>query len=496
MDTSQPISASLLANVPTTPLNLYSPLRNGSEFNLLNWQYKHSGATSNIAVNDLVNTVILDPDFSVDNFRGGFTIENAQARLDKGLREAEDATPFTPHDGWIKTSVKIRVPKEGVKHKSEEDAPEFEVPNVFYRPLLNVVMAAFQSPSAANYHYIPHKLFCRPNARQHPEHRRPPSASPRKDIRMYTDYYNSDAMLEEDAAMRAQPRQPGDPPDLAEYALAALCIWSDSTHLTQFGSASAWPIYAYVCNESKYIRGRPTSFSAQHLAYVPSLPDSFQDWYRAIYGVAATAAVLTFCKRELMQAVWKLLLSPEFIRAYEIGIVLTCGDAIMRRLFLRLLTYSADYPEKMLLTCLRYFANCPCPRCLIIKQRIGEMGTLNDFHRRSKLREDNVDVQWRIRSARKWIFEGGIPLTSVFIKRVLDDQSLTPTRSAFSLALAHTGFNFYSMFVPDLLHEFELGVWKSTLTHLIRILYAAGGDRVQEFNRRYIFVNFYLFTLC
>jgi hypothetical protein len=30
------------------------------------------------------------------------------------------------------------------------------------------------------------------------------------------------------------------------------------------------------------------------------------------------------------------------------------------------------------------------------------------------------------------------------------------------------------MLVVDLLHEFELGVWKTLFTHLIRLLYAAG----------------------
>ncbi len=29
------------------------------------------------------------------------------------------------------------------------------------------------------------------------------------------------------------------------------------------------------------------------------------------------------------------------------------------------------------------------------------------------------------------------------------------------------------MLVVDLLHEFELGVWKAIFTHLIRVLYAA-----------------------
>lgn len=40
------------------------------------------------------------------------------------------------------------------------------------------------------------------------------------------------------------------------------------------------------------------------------------------------------------------------------------------------------------------------------------------------------------------------------------------------------------MFVPDLLHEFELGVWKAVFRHLMRILYAVGGDRIPELNHR------------
>lgn len=40
------------------------------------------------------------------------------------------------------------------------------------------------------------------------------------------------------------------------------------------------------------------------------------------------------------------------------------------------------------------------------------------------------------------------------------------------------------MFVPDLLHEFELGVWKGTLAHLVCLLYAFGGDKIQLFNER------------
>jgi hypothetical protein len=42
----------------------------------------------------------------------------------------------------------------------------------------------------------------------------------------------------------------------------------------------------------------------------------------------------------------------------------------------------------------------------------------------------------------------------------------------------------FILFVVDLLHEFELGVWKAIFTHLLRILYAQGGGVIQKLNKR------------
>lgn len=44
------------------------------------------------------------------------------------------------------------------------------------------------------------------------------------------------------------------------------------------------------------------------------------------------------------------------------------------------------------------------------------------------------------------------------------------------------------MLVVDLMHEFELGVWKALFTHLIRILHAAAphSGLVAELDRRYV----------
>jgi len=41
------------------------------------------------------------------------------------------------------------------------------------------------------------------------------------------------------------------------------------------------------------------------------------------------------------------------------------------------------------------------------------------------------------------------------------------SQNAFSQALCDHGFNFYQMFAVDLLHDFELGVWKGIFAHLI-----------------------------
>ena len=60
----------------------------------------------------------------------------------------------------------------------------------------------------------------------------------------------------------------------------------------------------------------------------------------------------------------------------------------------------------------------------------------------------------------------------------------TVLQSAFSQRLSQHSINFYDIFAPDLMHEFELGVWKALFAHLIRILHTQGYAAVVELNRR------------
>lgn len=56
--------------------------------------------------------------------------------------------------------------------------------------------------------------------------------------------------------------------------------------------------------------------------------------------------MLTFLRREVMHAVWLLLLDDDFMEVYVNGIVIEFNDSVKRRVFPRFFTYSADYPEK------------------------------------------------------------------------------------------------------------------------------------------------------
>ncbi|KAH9169480.1 hypothetical protein EDB89DRAFT_2098737, partial [Lactarius sanguifluus] len=118
--------------------------------------------------------------------------------------------------------------------------------------------------------------------------------------------------------------------------------------------------------------------------------------------------------------------------------------------------------------------------------QIGELGTKIDIKRCKRLaRIDNHLRRQVVERARRKIYVKGVPVGSEKISNILGKGSLTPTRNTFSQLIGPHGADFYSFFVVDLLHEFELGVWQATFIHMLRILYAQGGNAIPELNRRY-----------
>jgi hypothetical protein len=321
-------------------------------------------------------------------------------------------------------------------------------------------------------------------------------------------------------------------------------FWSDSTQLASFGDASLWPLYMFMGNESKYRRCKPSQHLCSHVAYfkkvcalastldmcfymVIKLPDAFKDFAtHYTEGKGPNDAFYTHCRREAMQEQWRILLDNEFLDAYNQGIVILCVDGMERRFYPRIFTYSADYPEKcvfvdmiiifiedkltvyklyrILLTSIRNRGICPCPRCYTPLSQLHNLGTAQDRRQRVSLaRLDNNQRRSKVTAARKLIYSSNYAVDSAAIQRLLKDKSWTPTivckyfirspdvtnlnsaQNAFSERLSpQAGFNLYRIFVVDLMHDFEIGGWRSLLIHLLRMLDSLPGGRLDELDRR------------
>ena len=95
----------------------------------------------------------------------------------------------------------------------------------------------------------------------------------------------------------------------------------------------------------QYVFQMPVTYSHSH---TPQLPDSFESWISSWHPHWDTqrSQLMAHCRRELVQAVWKYILDDDFIHAMINGVVVVCHDGIKRRIYPRIFTYSADYPEK------------------------------------------------------------------------------------------------------------------------------------------------------
>jgi hypothetical protein len=244
--------------------NWFAPFLNPTTYRFLRWQYTSSNIKSSKEMQRLAEDVMNAPDFNAEHFRD-FSIQREESRLDN---HCEPEGIFSTADGWREGSVKIRLPKEGVKYSSEGDAPEAEIKGIWYRPLRDLVKSMYEDETQTHFHTIPHKLFRQKdsegNTSSTAEDPKPSSE------RVFSELYNSDAMLEEQAKINAKPRNPEDD-DSIEYCVAPLMAWSDATHLTSFGSAYLWPFYIFPGSLSKYMRCKPSSLAAHHVCYAPKV---------------------------------------------------------------------------------------------------------------------------------------------------------------------------------------------------------------------------------
>jgi hypothetical protein len=134
------------------------------------------------------------------------------------------------------------------------------------------------------------------------------------------------------------------------------------------------------------------------------------------------------------------------------------------------------------------------------------MGKHVDMQQRKTLaRVDDVNRRNRVAAAREIIYEKKYAVNSAAVENLLREDSLVPTmvrtffvlvvilaefcgfssrQNAFSSKLTQFNFSLFLLFVVDLMHEFELGVWKSVFIHLLRILDCLNENLKHELDRR------------
>ncbi|KAG0691968.1 hypothetical protein DFH29DRAFT_818504 [Suillus ampliporus] len=243
------------SSVQSAQTNYFTPFLNATTFRLMRWFYSGSITKSLAELDRLVNEVILAEDFDRAHLQEFHALKENH-RLDSYQDTTADVrSSFAASDGWKETSVKICIPADGVEHVSEDAALEFDVPGLFYRWPLEVIKAAFRESTAEQFHLTPFETFYQPSDDVTAE-------------KIYGEVYNSSVMLEEHEKIRSQPHEGN---CTLETVVAAVMLWSNSTHLASFGTASLWPIYMFLGNQSKYTRAKSTSFAAHHLAYIPKV---------------------------------------------------------------------------------------------------------------------------------------------------------------------------------------------------------------------------------
>jgi hypothetical protein len=239
----------------------------------MSWYYDSSNIKSHGELDRLVKDVILAPDFLPGDLTG-FRAAKEAKRMDNHRRStpkhgSHPATTF--RDEWIETSVCLSLPCDGVEQASEADAPKFQVKGLYYRRLLEVIKAGLAECASEKFHLFPFKEYWKPSPDEPEE-------------RIYSEAYTSDYFLEQYEKIQNQSHSTG---RRLVSVVIGIMIWSDSTLLANFGTASLWPIYLYFGNQSKYSRAKPSDFAAHHLAYIPKvrfyIPLRISVWINAIF---------------------------------------------------------------------------------------------------------------------------------------------------------------------------------------------------------------------
>ncbi|KAJ3510729.1 hypothetical protein NMY22_g15881 [Coprinellus aureogranulatus] len=420
---------------PAPHMPLYGPFSSRTAFLLAEW-YWQSTRKSFLDFQKLIS-VLKDPGFLLKdatdvNWKAAFKALGAnKVDLD------DDQGSWISDEGWRTEPVSIDIPFHN--HMKEPGIQSYTAGSFRYRSIVSVIKEKLSSQEeSCMFHYYPYEATWKRT-----------SDSPQ--VQLYGEAYASADFRNAHEALQRQPRTLRD--SGLERVVVALMLWSDSTQLTSFGGASLWPCYLFIGNESKYRRGEPSRSLGRQIAYFMKVPDRLSDFLtQKNGGRRPTKALFKYCTRALFHKQWSILLSAELIDAMKNGIIHSCPDGKKRCFFPRILTYSCDYPEK----------------ALAVMSKLGA-----PFDKERVLKQRQWSEQVKKVSKAQAIVQGGYAVANKSkVGALLDSDSLFPVETAFAMKLPEANPDILSALVVDILHEFEIGVWKKLYIHLLRLLNA------------------------
>ncbi|KAJ7803565.1 hypothetical protein B0H14DRAFT_3091956 [Mycena olivaceomarginata] len=136
-----------------------------------------------------------------------------------------------------------------------------------------------------------------------------------------------------------------------------IIISSDKTLLTLFRNRTAYPVYLTIGNIPKDIRRKPSRQAQILLAYLPTSKLEH----------IAVKALRRRILANLFHACMRKILEPLKDAGLN-GMVVASGDGVARRGHPILAAYVGDYPEQLLVTCVK---NMDCPQCPEVAKDLG-----------------------------------------------------------------------------------------------------------------------------
>lgn len=218
-----------------------------------------------------------------------------------------------------------------------------------------------------------------------------------------------------------------------------IIISSDRTQVTLFGTKTAYPLYLTIGNLPKGIRCKPSWHSQILLAYLPSTK------LQTVVNDAARRRM----SLNLFHSCLRQILKPLENLGIE-GITMKDGDGTQRRVHPILAAFVGDYPEQVLVTCIK---SGQCPKCDVAKEYLGQP-TLSSAR-------DILAVRCALNQVNNH---------SVFIE-ACGKASIKPVFHPFWKCLPYV--DIFQSITPDVLHQLLQGVFK----HLIKWLKQAYGTR-------------------